>query len=127
MVLLVGRAHDEIVGAHLVAIHGNVAYSHLAAFSPRGYESWAAYGIYWATLDYLTARGVEHLDLGGAAGLEAAATDGLSRFKRGWSNMTRLVYLCGRVLDPPRYAQICQCPGRGGTEYFPAYRAGEFC
>ncbi len=126
MVLIIGRHSNEVIGAHLLAIHGNVAYSHLAAFSPRGYEIGAAYGIYWASLDYLTARGVNQLDLGGTAGLENTPTDGLDRFKRGWSNMTRIVYLCGRVLDPQRYAQLCRHRDGGGTHYFPAYRAGEF-
>jgi hypothetical protein len=126
MVLIVGRQRDQIVGAHLVAMHGDVAYSHLAAFSSLGYQSNAAYGIYWTTLDYLTSRGVRHLDLGGAAGLDDTPTDGLSRFKHGWSSTTRIVYLCGRVLDPQSYAQICSHKGTQGTEYFPAYREGEF-
>jgi hypothetical protein len=120
------RHGNEVVGAHLLAIDGNMAYSHLAAFSPRGYEIWAAYGIYWASLDYLTARGVNQLDLGGTAGLKSTPTDGLDRFKRGWSNMTRTVCLCGRVLDPQRYDQLCRCRDGGGTHYFPAYRTGEF-
>ncbi len=126
MVLIVGRQHDQIVGAHLVAIQGGVAYSHLAAFSSAGYESNAAYGIYWRTLEYLRARGVSSFDLGGAAGLQEGSTDGLSQFKHGWSNATRLAYLCGRVFDPHQYSQICHRRGAWGTDYFPAYRAGEF-
>jgi hypothetical protein len=126
MVLIVGRRGQQVVGAHLVAIDGDVAYSHLAASSSLGYEIGAAYGIYGTTLDYLAARGVKHLDLGGAAGLEDLPTDGLSQFKRGWSNATRLVYLCGRVLDPQEYGRICEHRGIRDTEYFPAYRAGEF-
>ena len=69
---------------------------------------------------------MKYLDLGGAAGLENAPTDGLSQFKRGWSNATRLVYLCGRVLDPQAYGRICERQGTGDMDYFPAYRAGEF-
>ncbi len=126
MVLVVGRHRDRIVGAHLVAEHEDVAYSHLAAFSPLGYQAWASYGIYWATLDYLASRGVDYLDLGGAAGLEDKPTDGLSQFKRGWSSTTRVVYLCGRVLDPQNYAEICRRKGIGSTTYFPAYRADTF-
>jgi hypothetical protein len=152
MVLMLGRHRDQIVGAHLVAIQGDVAYSHLAAFSSVGYQNRAAYGVYWATLEYLTARHVRYLDLGGAAGLDPEApVDGLTQFKRGWSRTTRLVYLCGRVFDPERYAELCRfrsvgakeqktedpgpkiegsavlCPPSfGSTDYFPAYRAGEF-
>ena len=127
MVLVVGRQGGQIVGAHLVAIQGDVAYSHLAALSSVGYQLNAAYGIYGATLEYLTARNVRYLDLGGAPGLDPdTPTDGLTRFKRGWSRTTRLVYLCGRVLDPERCAELCRLKGVGATDYFPAYRAGEF-
>jgi len=126
MVLVLGRQGDQIVGAHLIAVQGAVAYSHLAAFSKLGYQIKASYGIYWATLEYLAARGVGHLDLGAAAGLQDRPMDGLSQFKRGWSKRTRLVYLCGRVFDPPRYAEICQRRDDSDTEYFPRYRAGEF-
>jgi hypothetical protein len=127
MVLILGRQRGEIIGAHLVAIQGDVAYSHLAAFSAVGYQLNAAYAIYWATLEYLTARHVRYLDLGGAPGLDPdAPADGLTLFKRGWSRTTRLVYLCGRVLDPDRYAELCRLKGAEATDYFPAYRAGEF-
>lgn len=126
MVLVVARQRGQIVGGHLVAIHGNVAYSHLAACSAPGYQVRAAYGIYWTTLDYLAAHGVSYFDLGGAAGLADTPTDGLSLFKHGWSNATRIVYLCGRVFDPSAYARICLRTGRADTQYFPAYRAGEF-
>ena len=126
MVLIVGKQREEVLGAHLVAIHDNVAYSHLAVFSAVGYEARAAYGIYWRTLEYLTSRKVDSFDLGGAAGLADTPTGGLSRFKRGWSNTTRIFYPCGRVLDAESCAQICRRMGVGHTEYFPAYRAGEF-
>ena len=40
--------------------------------------------------------------------------------------MMRMVYFCGKVFDPRRYAAICQDRGVSDTGYFPAYRAGEF-
>jgi hypothetical protein len=126
MVLFVARQRGDILGAHLVAVSGTAAYSHLAAFSDIGYQLNAAYALYWTTLEYLTGRGVRWLDLGAAAGLEDKPTDGLSWFKQGWSNATRVAHLCGRVFDPQAYAEICQRGHVGETDYFPAYRAGEF-
>jgi len=126
MILFVGKRQGEVVGAHFVAMHSDVAYSHLAAFSPDGYQNFSAYGIYWITLEYLAKQGIRYFDLGAAAGLDAAADDGLDRFKRGWSTATRLVYFCGKIFDRERYAAICQDCKIGETDYFPAYRAGEF-
>jgi hypothetical protein len=46
------------------------------------------------------------------------------RFKRGWSTGERTVYLCGRILNRPKYAELSE---RAVAEpgYFPAYRKGE--
>ena len=52
-------------------------------------------------------------------------TDGLSRFKRGWSTGTRTAYFCGRIFDHARYSEIMSVEGGGTTDYFPAYRKGE--
>jgi hypothetical protein len=54
------------------------------------------------------------------------AEDGLSFFKKGWSTGTRTAFFCGRILDPERYAQLATARGVAGTDYFPAYREGEF-
>ena len=51
---------------------------------------------------------------------------GLREFKRGWSTGTRPAYLCGRILQPQRYAELAEERGPGERSYFPAYRAGEF-
>ena len=126
MILFVGKRCGEILGAHLVAVQNTVAYSHLAAFSPVGYEQNAAYGIYWNTWEYLAERGICRFDLGAAAGLDTAVDDGLDRFKRGWSAATRMVYFCGKVFDRERYAAIRQSCRSRETDYFPAYRAGKF-
>ncbi len=126
MFLVVGKLQGAVAGAHLVALHDNVAYSHLAAFSPAGYERFAAYGVYWITLEYLAANGVRYFDLGASAGIDANSDDGLDRFKRGWSTTTRMVYLCGSIFNRGCYSAICQDRQVGDTAYFPAYRAGEF-
>jgi hypothetical protein len=126
MVLFVGTRRGEVVGAHWIAIQGDVAYSHLAAFSTVGYQTHAAYGIYWMTLEYLASHKVRYCDLGAAAGLGEKSTGGLGRFKQGWSEVTRMAYLCGRIFDFPKYTETCRRNRIGSTDYFPAYRVGEF-
>ena len=126
MVLFVGKLRGEVIGARLAAINGDVAYSHLSAFSEVGYKIRASYGIYMIMLEYLVNQKVRYLDLGAGAGLEEKPSDGLSQLKKGWSNMTRMVYLCGQVFDHQKYAEACRCHHIGSTDYFPAYRTGEF-
>lgn len=116
---------DEVVGGHLWYVQGNVVYSHLAATSPRGYTLGVSYALYWFALEYFAQR-ARWLDLGAGAGLSAQGDDGLARFKRGWSSDTRMAYFCGRVLQPDRYAEIVRQLGAEETDYFPAYRRGEF-
>ena len=120
------RAVDNsgTVGGHLWYIDGDRAYSHLAAFAPAGYAANASYALYAKALEYFPSQ-VRWLDLGAGAGLNTAAEDGLSRFKRGWSNAVRTSYFCGRVLDRQRYDELTRqrCPE--STTYFPAYRSGE--
>lgn len=107
------------VGAALWYVDRGVAYWHLAAYSSRGYKLDASYALLAAALEYFSGAGVQWACLGAGAGLEADATDGLSRFKAGWASSTRTAYFCGRVLDRQRYAAL----GGGSASFFPAYRA----
>jgi hypothetical protein len=120
---LVLRAREAgvTVGAHIWYVQGEVAYSHLAAVSERGYALMAAYGLYAFALDVFRQR-VRLVDWGAGAGTGADA-GGLTRFKRGWATGTVPVHLCARILDPEAYARLsAQTPE---TAYFPMYRAGE--
>ena len=45
-------------------------------------------------------------------------------FKAGWTGVTRPSHLCGKVLNPARYAELCK--GLAETAYFPAYRQSDF-
>jgi hypothetical protein len=121
------RAVDDsgTVGGQLWYVDGNRAYNHLAAFTPAGYKANASYALYDYSLSFFAGR-VRWLDLGAGAGLDSSGDDGLSRFKRGWSNATRQVYFCGRVLNRTRYDELTANRGVGATNYFPAYRSGEF-
>lgn len=125
-VLLLARTGDgEIVGGQIWYVQGDVAYSHLAAVSERGYELMAAYALYWRAMEVFAGR-VRYLDLGAGAGTSAATDDGLSRFKRGWATGVRPTYFCGRVLDADAFATAMAHRGDPQSRYFPAYREGEF-
>lgn len=116
---------DTVVGAQIWFVQGEVAYSHLTACSELGYELRASYALYWSAIEFLSGK-VRWLDLGGGAGVRADGADGLSIFKRGWSNGTRPVYFCGRIFDHARYEEIVARKGISTIDYFPAYRRSEF-
>jgi hypothetical protein len=66
---------------------------------------------------------VRWLSLGAGPGVIGDVTDGLTRFKRGWTPLVRTTYLGRHVACPGRYAELCR--GRPATDFFPAYRAPE--
>jgi hypothetical protein len=125
--LVMLRALDEtghVVAAHLWLQDGETATSHLLAMSPAGYGVNASYALYWSAVERFRGR-AEVLNIGAGAGIDPAGTDGLTRFKRGWANDSRLVYFCGRVLDEQAYRQLEGATGTQGSAYFPSYRSGE--
>lgn len=113
----VAYADDEIVAMGLWLEHAGVAYNHLGASSAKGYALGASYTLYAAALEHF--GGCAVINLGGGAGRQDDPSDGLARFKRGFSNGAATAYLCGAVLDPVRYAALT---GDRQTEFFPAYR-----
>ncbi len=126
MVMFRAVSQSVTVGMHLWYLQGEVGYSHLAASSPLGYDLMASYALYWYAIEYLTDK-VRWLDFGGGAGVRNDGQDGLSNFKRGWSTgTTQTTYFCGRIFDHERYLEMIQAKGISDTEYFPAYRRGEF-
>lgn len=115
--------NHETVAAQLWYQDKEVAYSHLFAANATGYETNAAYALYWHAIDYFADK-VRWVNLGGAAGA-GNHQSGLDFFKRGWSNQVRPALLCGRILDRNQYETLCRQRGVGHQEYFPAYRHGE--
>jgi hypothetical protein len=113
------------VAAQVWFVQGDVAYSHLTAISEEGYAMRASYALYWFAMEFFSGK-VRWLDFGAGAGVKSDGKDGLTRFKKGWSTGTRTAYFCGRIFDPEKYAEIVKVKGIGPTEYFPAYRKGEF-
>lgn len=116
---------DDVVGGNLFYVQGDVAYGHLSAFSPQGYALGASYAVKWAAIEYFADK-LRWLTLGAGAGVWGDDSDGLTRFKRGWSTGTRTAYLCGRIFDQGRYSEVVRGKGVPSTGYFPAYRSGEF-
>jgi len=114
--LITFQAYDKtgILGMHLWYVQGNIAYSHLAAYSDRGYEVFAAYGLMDAALKFF-AGNVKFLDIGSTAD---GGKTGLDFFKKGWSNDSREAYLCGKILRPDVYEELMN----DEKSYFPAYR-----
>lgn len=116
---------DESVGITLWYTDRDVAYYHLGAYSERGYESGASFALFWRALEYFSSQGLKWLNLGAGAGV-SGSNDGLTRFKRGWSTGTRTAYFCGRVFDQSKYDEAVSARNITATDYFPAYRKGEF-
>jgi GNAT acetyltransferase-like protein len=118
---------DETVGMTLWFTDRGVAYYHLGAYSDVGYELEASFAIFWYVLDHFSNQNVQWLDLGAGAGISSDGdADGLTRFKRGWATGTRSAYFCGRIFDPLKYDEAMHARRIARTDYFPAYRQGEF-
>jgi len=119
--------HDEtVVGMLLWYVQGEVGYYHLGAFSDLGYELRASFALFWTAIEYFTNIGLKWLSLGAGAGIQGGGTDGLTRFKKGWSVGAHTAYFCGRVFDGAKYSEIVEAKNIPETDYFPAYRLGEF-
>jgi hypothetical protein len=86
----------------------------------------ASYALKWHLIHYFTGK-VRWLHFGAGPGLEQKSEDdGLTKFKKGWATDVRDVYLCGKIFDQTRYAELVSMKNMSDTPYFPAYRKGEF-
>ncbi len=115
-------AGEEFASAHIWFHDERNVYAHLAASTETGYKLRCAFAVYDHAIQLFKASHV--LDFGGGAGVEPGETDGLSEFKKGFSNFQRQNYLCGKILDHDGYADTCLRAGvdPGTTAFFPAYR-----
>ena len=121
--LVVFRAVDQAgdtVGMVMWYCQGDVGYYHLAAYAHKGYADNASYALFWSA-----AERFRHQLRGPVSepGPEPSCdgSDGLTRFKRGWSSLTRPVYLGRHVACPQRYQELSRM--RPATDFFPAYRS----
>ncbi len=118
---------EETVGMTLWYADRGIAYYHLGAYSDSGYDLQASFALFWRVIEHFSSLGLRWLNLGAGAGLAGSnSEDGLTRFKRGWATDTRTAYFCGRILDQQKYDEIVRLKTITGSDYFPAYRRGEF-
>jgi hypothetical protein len=122
--MFIARLHDEIIGAEIWFVQEKIGYSHLMAISPLGYERKASYALVWVAIQHFSEY-LHWLDHGSGAGINRNE-DGLALFKRGWATGTRPVYFCGRIFNKKRYEELAKVKGSMNSDYFPAYRSGEF-
>ena len=125
MVAIRAVSNDATVGMLLWYEQGNKAYYHLGAYSTLGYQLGASFALFDYSIRYFAEHQFEWLNLGAGAGL-GSAQSGLNRFKQGWSTGTRTAYFCGRVFDRKKYQELVIARNVPATDYFPAYRLGEF-
>jgi hypothetical protein len=119
----VGAFVDEkLVSAHIWLRTAGTAVSHLAASSKEGYACGAAYAVNDFAISMF--EDCKIIDLGGVAD-SSKSSDGLRRFKKGFTNDTRHNWICGAIADRGIYETLCRKAGVPADlmTYFPAYRA----
>lgn len=126
LVVFRATADGETVGMLLWYVQEDIGYYHLGAYNAAGYKMNASFALFWTLIEYFSDSGLKWLNLGAGAGSHGDEQDGLSRFKRGWSTGTRTAYFCGRIFDRQKYQELVTSKWIPNTEFFPAYRLGEF-
>lgn len=109
-----------LLGMMLVYLEDNgTARYFLASYSQEGYSSLTGYGLMYVALEYLKSLGYELVHLGAGAGT-VDNSEGLLRYKIGWSNTsTRKNYLLFKILNKEIYKQLSA--GKEGP-ILPLYR-----
>ena len=125
IVVLQAFCEEQMIGAQLYFIQDDVVHCHLGAVSEEGYKRGAFYALDYVSFEYFSGK-AKWLDIGGGAGLYGKKSDGLSRYKQGWSSAMHPVYFCGRIINSDAYRKLSDASGVEAGSYFPAYRAGEF-
>jgi Acetyltransferase (GNAT) domain len=125
LVMLRATHEGQTVGAHLWYRQGEVMYSHLAAVSAAGYQLMASYALHWFALQTFAGE-ARWLNFGAGSGQVDDDLGGLTKFKRGWATGARTAYFCGRIFHREQYHQILATRRSPASDYFPAYRHGEF-
>ena len=118
-------SHEGVpVAAIMYMVHGDAAYAHVLGYTEVGYHNFGLYALIGSGIQHF-AGSVRWLDLMGVPGAADAGSGGIRRFKSGWSQETRPVYLCGRILNPGRYEELTRITSTLDAQYFPKYRDGE--
>jgi hypothetical protein len=122
--VLFASFEGQPVAATLYFMENDVAHGHILGYSDVGLELGALYGLIWSAMDAF-AGSVRWINLMGVPGAQDTGGEGIRRFKEGWTRDTRTAWLCGRILNRARYAEIVRSTGTARARYFPAYRDGE--
>ena len=105
---------------------GSRAYYHLGASTAAGYQARASFALFWESFNYFTAQGVHWINLGSGPGWQSHCDNGLTRFKRGWSNARKPSYFCGRIIDRQTYRKLDQATETAPFDFFPRYRFADW-
>ena len=124
MVVLWASYGGEPVAATLYFVHDGIAHGHVLGSTDVGYEHGALYALIWSAIEHFKGS-VRWINLMGVPGAHDVGSEGIRRFKMGWTRETRIAWLCGKILKPERYAEIVRATGTSQARYFPAYREGE--
>lgn len=116
----------EMIGICLWMTEGGNAWYHLAAYSDTGYQLGASFAIFYSAIQFFQTQGIQTINLGGGAGVTGKREDGLTRFKRGWSNREEDAYFCSHVVDQALYKTLSARSKVNESEFFPAYRNSDF-
>lgn len=117
--------NEELVGGNLYYIQENTAYAHLLALTDEGYRIGASHALKWVSFNYLAAF-VEKVNLGGSTDNFNNAQNGLVKFKSGWSNLNGVSNFCTKILDRDRYTELVAATNSDDSQWFPAYRSGDY-
>ncbi len=115
----------KTVGAQIYLIQGDVVHAHLGACTQEGYDLDATYALDYYSFQHFRGE-ARWVDLGGGVGVSADGGDGLSQYKSWWATNTKQTYFCGRIFDYDKYNELVLSRNTPTTQYFPAYRFGEF-
>ena len=62
------RYKDVTAGMILLYVRNDVAFYHLGAYNPLGYETNASFALFWRAIEYAKSLGLKWLELGGGSG-----------------------------------------------------------
>ena len=124
-IMIRALSSGKTVGAQIYLTQGDVVHAHLGACTQEGYDLDATYALDFYSFQYFRDK-ARWVDLGGGIGLSNDGLDGLSQYKSWWATNTRQTYFCGRIFDHEKYHALKKRENIPPTQYFPAYRFGEF-
>jgi hypothetical protein len=112
---------ERTVGMHVEVQQGDIVHGHFATYDPEYYRFGVSTLLTVFELEHFASR-ARFYNHGGVPGTRDGQ-NGLSRFKRDFSNTTRMAFLCGSVFDSAAYDRLAGHKAASQPGFFPAYRA----